>query len=74
MTFGCTWLTLPIEIAYRRVNIRHHASRDDEAAVSVFSVWLLSEIMHSQLPGIEGAVNVHPDNVQIRLGRLAVGV
>lgn len=51
-------------MTYRRVSIASHASGDDEAAISVISIWLFAEVMRSQFPTIHRSENIDLSDLQ----------
>lgn len=61
-------------MTYWGINPAHHASSDDKAPIPVFGIRLLSEIMCCKFPGVQGAVNVNSDNIEIRFRWLSVGI
>lgn len=61
-------------VTYWRVDPGHHGAGDDEAAIPVFRVGLLPEVVYRKFPRVETAIEVDPDNIQVRLRGLSVRV
>ena len=58
-------------VTYWGVYPCYHTACYDEAAITLFIDWLLTKVMNGQFPGVECAIYIDPDNIEIWLCWLA---
>lgn len=65
---------ISVVVTYWGVYPCHHAACYDEATIALFIYWLLTEVMNGQFPGVECAIYIDPDDIEVRFRWLAFGI